>query len=1530
MANKITITGDASSAVTSIQQVRAQTDLLGKSLGINAQSVRAFAAEILRAEANERLMSRSAADLSQSQVNAAGAVGLSAAEIRKFGISAIGAESGIASLSGAIAKNTAINTVANQAATSGISALALKEQQIQRNIAAEAQYANATQQSLAALKSANQAAASGVSVLKAKEQEIQQTQRNIAAQTQYRNAVLQSASANTVANQSATAGISALAIKEQQLLRNITAERQAAAAASALEQAEVRTKVALGLSAAEMRNFGITAMGAQSSVSALSGAILKNVAANARANQAAASGISALKLQEQQIRANARTLSESQVKAAAAIGLSAAEMRRFSISTMGAQKGIASLSGSLAANAAANRQVNQAAASGISALALKEQQIQRNIAAHAQYAASLSSLIAGNHSLSSTLKAISAQSGVTAGAYTALTSATQQYVTATQQSIAATNAAISGFKRRARDSDQFKTAEQSRAAAASAAAKAQIAATQQTIGALQAKIPVVNAVARAEIEAAIATLKAQMTTQQAIANVMDRKVMSIERARTAYLRMAGDAQTAGAQMASSAESAGANTQRFFNDTVAGGPLASAAMIAFGQTLTDASFFAQSFSSGVIAIGNNLSQLVTIFTIGAAQAGNMAAFMKLLTASLQGPMGVLLAVQAAIGIFQAFVLQKRKSKEEADALAEAFNILSIRVADLGGEIDVIDFSRVIGQIEGISNLSSAIDTLGSSYTQADAQARLLARSQQKVVDRRYVPKSYIEALEEMANASDSSRVATQNLLDQFGKLGLSAGEVSTELERIAEEVLKPQQQEFRNAAFAAIAYGDALREAARQEQSIENIKALDKVTSEYAKMLGELDAIARRGVIWNIDESDIAIEKAEELKSFIDDAVSSVEEFEAQIELNEGAVASLSAENEALSDQMQRLSEDTEEGKNKYAELALSLFNNRNEIATLTEENEGLENQIIAVNNQIIDAKGLFDALGVSLDDTTKSTTKSKKELDTYIESITSLRDELGSAEISLDQYKQVLSALNGLTKDQIEQSGLSAAQIAVEAARIRELVEAAENAAALKDILIEVGIKFPDTNPEAELQRQLEQIERDANLKLRIDIAMGASENMAQLESNVSALQEKLKAALESEADTSGSIADQIFGQLTEARKQLVAAQFQQALNEIAADSAQQRRIELAILPPNTLPATQAIAELSIQLSAARAALSAAGADMSQDVVTALEQQIINFTNQITEAQFTESLQEQLQNVDSILASTTMSFGEKGSAIKSIYENLRNQLDSGLLPEDQASQVRSALEEIEGEFAVKALSIAEKAQVIGEQMASALNNVSSIFQAQGKAMNAEQQKIADDRQQQIDDIVNGAKALNRDLTDEERDRIEELRRGGQEEINAIHQQRKRKLELEKKFAIASVLINAAAAMINEIRDKGFFKALVPIAGIAAAAAASIITIKSQRLGSAPQIRTPSVGRGGAGGGAGGDGANRFFLRPAMSDASQASSSVPITTRATTPVPTAAMGVSPSAPSVNVTGSVHMRGADAVIMLENAKMVGERV
>jgi hypothetical protein len=98
MANKITITGDASSAVTSIQQVRAQTDLLGKSLGINAQSVRAFAAEILRAEANERMMSRSASDLSQSQINAAGAVGLSAAEIRKFGISAVGAESGIASL----------------------------------------------------------------------------------------------------------------------------------------------------------------------------------------------------------------------------------------------------------------------------------------------------------------------------------------------------------------------------------------------------------------------------------------------------------------------------------------------------------------------------------------------------------------------------------------------------------------------------------------------------------------------------------------------------------------------------------------------------------------------------------------------------------------------------------------------------------------------------------------------------------------------------------------------------------------------------------------------------------------------------------------------------------------------------------------------------------------------------------------------------------------------------------------------------------------------------------------------------------------------------------------------------------------------------------------------------------------------------------------------------------------------------------------------------------------------------------------
>jgi len=104
------------------------------------------------------------------------------------------------------------------------------------------------------------------------------------------------------------------------------------------------------------------------------------------------------------------------------------------------------------------------------------------------------------------------------------------------------------------------------------------------------------------------------------------------------------------------------------------------------------------------------------------------------------------------------------------------------------------------------------------------------------------------------------------------------------------------------------------------------------------------------------------------------------------------------------------------------------------------------------------------------------------------------------------------------------------------------------------------------------------------------------------------------------------------------------------------------------------------------------------------------------------------------------------------------------------------------------------------------------------------------------------------------------------------------------------------------------------------ASIIAATAAQVMTIRAQQLGAAPTLRTPSISAGRGGGGGGNEGSRRFFLRPAVSDASQASSAVPV----------AAMGVSPSAPSVNVTGSVHMRGADAVIMLENAKMVGERV
>lgn len=946
------------------------------------------------------------------------------------------------------------------------------------------------------------------------------------------------------------------------------------------------------------------------------------------------------------------------------------------------------------------------------------------------------------------LARFSGSASAAAASSSALTSAVARYTNATRESVAATNAAIGGFQRGTRNSDQFKTAQQSLAAAASAAAKAQIAAAQQSIAALQARIPVANAVSRAEIQAAIQTLQAQIVTQQGIANAMDRKVQSIERARQAYLRMASDAQKSSQ-----------NTQRFFNDTAAGAPLASAAMVAFGQTLTDASFFAQSAASGFIAIGNNLSQLVTIFTIGAAQAGNFAGFMKLIAASFKGPLGILFALQAAIGLTQAFVLAKRKSASAAKEQADAIKGLSIEMADLNAVIKRYTAVEALSQITRIQQVRDAINELAA----AEARRARLQGAQMATGQFSFAFSDQIKAISD----SDAEAILGR-VTKRFEEMGFSSDKVDEHIKAVKEEL-----QKLIDTADAAQAREILLEEILGGTP--EMLSITKDLSDQYKETIANANGAQQAALLFGKTTVEANSEAASVIKSTVESLIKQREAF--------------------------RLAGD-----------AANVANVQRFIDSLMEMYDGLD----------VVREGAEAA---------------KKELDDLLSSVVSLQSAFEPATASLDEYRTLLGGLKGLGAD--NRFGLSEERIKAEIAALEELITTEEERLRLQQFAVDMGIVFP--RPET-FQEAIARIQAEAAYQLSIDIAVSpfaSEDSMIRAQAALSLIQEKMATALEFGEE--GAFGDF----LVQARE-----------------------------------AAQVIEDLKI----------------------------------------VEMLDNSRIGVEQALADTEMTFADKFAAISSEREKLRDKLNDPLLTDEQRASVAAALEGIEGEFVFRFGKMLDSAQVFGDSIAKIFNSFSDILKAKGQMLANEQKALADKRQEEIDAIVDAAKTQNRDLTDAERQKIESIKQQGDAEIANLQRQRKRKFETEKKFAIASAIVYGALGVARAFAENSFPQSAFIAASIIAATAAQVMTIRAQQLGAAPTLRTPSISAGRGGGGGGSEGSRRFFLRPAVSDASQASSAVPA----------AAMGVSPSAPSVNVTGSVHMRGADAVIMLENAKMVGERV
>lgn len=115
-----------------------------------------------------------------------------------------------------------------------------------------------------------------------------------------------------------------------------------------------------------------------------------------------------------------------------------------------------------------------------------------------------------------------------------------------------------------------------------------------------------------------------------------------------------------------------NAVKGFGDAAA---VSGGAAIALGQLFSDIGQFGFGFAQGVRAIANNVSQLATLFAVLVAQTGGLTAAMRALWASMRGPLGVVVAIQAAVGALDLWAASQRKTKDEADKLNNSILDLS---------------------------------------------------------------------------------------------------------------------------------------------------------------------------------------------------------------------------------------------------------------------------------------------------------------------------------------------------------------------------------------------------------------------------------------------------------------------------------------------------------------------------------------------------------------------------------------------------------------------------------------------------------------------------------------------------------------------------------------------------------------------------------------------------------------------------------------------------------------------------------------
>lgn len=233
-------------------------------------------------------------------------------------------------------------------------------------------------------------------------------------------------------------------------------------------------------------------------------------------------------------------------------------------------------------------------------------------------------------------------------------------------------------------------------------------------------------------------------------------------------------------------------------------IAGAAATELGRTISDLPF-------GLTAITNNISQLGNMFALLVVSAGGVKAAFRAMYTAIMGPVGILIAFQAAVAGLELYAQSQRKAKKDTD--------------DLKKSIDEIN--------ESFSEQQAILEALGRAAIYSPEAREALARNMKEV-------KEFLEAA---ATVGD----VTSEVIDEAVRLGMELLEARRNAAIEQQEYLKLIKDETtteteRIQAGTDLADALAAVEAAekalnlQKQESIELTTKLTKKEEERVELL----------------------------------------------------------------------------------------------------------------------------------------------------------------------------------------------------------------------------------------------------------------------------------------------------------------------------------------------------------------------------------------------------------------------------------------------------------------------------------------------------------------------------------------------------------------------------------------------------------------------------------------------------------------------------------------------------------------------